>query len=61
MTEDLTVKWEETLDSFLLWKKAEGKSERTIKDYGYHVRKFFKYCPNVSLSNTEDLRNCIMN
>lgn len=49
LVETPIVKWEETLESFLLWKKAEGRSERTIKDYGYHVRNFFKCYPDAVL------------
>lgn len=54
------VKWEETLESFLLWKKAEGKAERTIKDYGYHVRNFLKCYPDAVLNQPVNLRNCII-
>jgi len=54
------VTWEQALEDFLLWKKAEGKSERTLKDYGYHVRNFIKCYPNTSLSKPVDLRSCII-
>jgi hypothetical protein len=33
---------ENYLKEYLLFKKAEGRSERTIKDYGHHVKHFFK-------------------
>lgn len=47
LNESRTVSWEQALEEFLLRKKAEGKSERTIKDYGYHVRGFFKRYPDA--------------
>lgn len=46
LQESRTVSWDCALEEFLLRKKAEGKSERTIKDYGYHVRTFFKRYPD---------------
>jgi hypothetical protein len=53
------VKDEQALNDFILWKKAEGKSGRTLKGFGYHIRSFFKCYPNVSLSKPVDLRRCI--
>jgi integrase len=38
--------WEEDLHYFLIFKAAEGRSERTIRDYQGHVRRFFKRFPN---------------
>jgi site-specific recombinase XerD len=42
--------WEEYLDYFLLFKKAQGLAERTLSDYKEHVTKFFK----VSHASIED-------
>jgi site-specific recombinase XerD len=50
VAESKDATWEQTLNDFILWKKAESKSERTLKDYGYHIRNFFKCYPNASLS-----------
>ncbi len=41
------LNWESILQEFLLFKKAEGRSETTIKDYNYHVNAFFKKYPEA--------------
>ena len=33
--------WEECLKDFTLFKLAQGLSDKTIKDYQYHVTRFF--------------------
>ncbi|MDJ0305102.1 tyrosine-type recombinase/integrase [Dehalobacter sp.] len=35
------INWEEGLVQFLSEKAAQGRSERTLKDYDYHVRQFY--------------------
>lgn len=35
------VAWQDALDEFLLLKQSEGRAERTIRDYRYHVGRFF--------------------
>lgn len=45
--------WEEALEQFLFWKKAQGKSERTRSDYRKIVSLFFKRYP----CSFEDLKN----
>jgi len=39
--------WEEALEEFILLRKAEGYSKRTIKDYRYHVGRFFAEHPQA--------------
>lgn len=39
--------WEKVLKDFLLLKRAQGASERTVKDYEKHVNIFFKRFPNA--------------
>ena len=39
--------WEEVLSSFLLFRKAQGNSERTIEDYRYQVGHFFRSYPAI--------------
>ncbi|WP_310849650.1 tyrosine-type recombinase/integrase [Acetomicrobium sp.] len=39
--------WEDALEAFVLFKKAEGYSSRTIKDYRYHVALLFRECPQA--------------
>ncbi len=39
--------WEEALEAFILFRKAEGYSKRTIKDYRYHITRFFKEYPQA--------------
>ncbi|ACV64617.1 integrase family protein [Desulfofarcimen acetoxidans DSM 771] len=60
--EELTrsVSWEEALQEFLLLKKAEGKSERTIKDYGYHIKHFFRLYPDTDLADAGILKRRII-
>ena len=43
-------RWEECLDYFLLFKKAQGLAERTLNDYKEHVQKFF----NTTQASIED-------
>ncbi|HHZ04194.1 MAG TPA: hypothetical protein GX397_03880, partial [Acetomicrobium hydrogeniformans] len=39
--------WQDVLEAFVLFKKAEGYSSRTIKDYRYHVALLFRECPQA--------------
>jgi site-specific recombinase XerD len=39
--------WEEALEAFILFRKAEGFAERTLKDYRYTVSRFFREHPNA--------------
>ena len=41
------VDWKKVLNDFLLLKKAQGTSDRTISDYNKHVNIFFKRFPNA--------------
>lgn len=50
------VVWTEALTQFLFWKKAQGVSEQTRKDYEQHVRLFFKRYSN-SFETMEHLKN----
>ncbi len=33
--------WEEALEASLLWKRAAGLADQTLKDYRYHISRFF--------------------
>ncbi len=39
--------WEEALEAFILFRKAEGYSKRTIEDYRYHIAHLFKERPQA--------------
>lgn len=39
--------WEDCLRDFLLFKSAQGFSDRTLVDYEWHVTKFFKNYPKI--------------
>ncbi|MCS5695264.1 tyrosine-type recombinase/integrase [Desulfofundulus thermocisternus] len=39
--------WQEALEEFLLLKRAQGRAERTLKDYVYYVNQFFNRYPNI--------------
>lgn len=45
--------WEDCLEEFLLVKRAQGLVDRTLKDYDWHVRRFFVKFPNVWGSSNE--------
>ncbi|AFM21388.1 site-specific recombinase XerD [Acetomicrobium mobile DSM 13181] len=46
--------WQEALEAFLLFKKAEGLAVGTIDDYRYHVTRFFSLYPDAW--NPQDVR-----
>ena len=39
--------WQDALEAFVLFRKAEGYSKRTIKDYRYYVALFFNSYPDA--------------
>ena len=39
--------WEEAFRYFIIFKTAEGRSPRTVSDYGKHIRFFFKKYPDA--------------
>lgn len=39
--------WEEALEQFLCWKKAEGLSNTTLEDYRIHISRLFKRFPKA--------------
>lgn len=39
-------KWNDGLEGFLLYKSAQGICDRTIKDYRYHLSRFFNLYPD---------------
>ena len=36
------VTWQQAMEDFLFWKKAQGVSETTLKGYSNHIRHFYK-------------------
>jgi site-specific recombinase XerD len=50
--------WEEALEAFLLWKKAQGRRTTTLNDYCYHVQKFLKRFPQAF--EAEHARRCVL-
>lgn len=54
ITNDQRFNYKEALDDFLRWKSAQGRSKRSIKDYEYHVEKFFRVYPEAE--NMEELK-----
>jgi site-specific recombinase XerD len=43
---NMTVTWEEAMEGFLFFKKANGLSQRTLSDYKEHIQYFFRRYPN---------------
>ena len=61
------AEWEEVLEYFLLFKKSQGLSKRTLSDYKNHIKKFFafaveeKMIPRNSFGDYDVLRLAVMN
>ncbi|ADQ41039.1 integrase family protein [Caldicellulosiruptor acetigenus I77R1B] len=51
--------WEDALQLFLSYKKAQGRSDLTIRDYEIHIRAFFKRYPDC-FNDTQKLRKCLI-
>lgn len=43
--------WEEAMNGFLIWKQAQGISDRTKKDYNSHINYFFSRYPQAYPQN----------
>lgn len=52
--------WEDCLKDYLIFKAAQGMSDRTIKDYQWHVNYFFKHYPD-SWGEIDILKKAIIN
>lgn len=35
------LSWEQAMEAFLFWKKAQGVSETTLKGYSNHIKHFY--------------------
>lgn len=42
---NMDISWEAAMEQFLVWKKAEGRSPRTLLDYRKHISRFFQRYP----------------
>lgn len=49
------ISWQEAMEYFVLFKRSQGLSERTIEDYRYHISHFFETA-ETSLGDYERLR-----
>jgi len=45
------ITWKQAMEQYLLWKKAEGRSARTIRDYYYHITHFMKVYPATAIND----------
>ena len=54
------ITWEEALEDYLILKKAQGRSERTLKDYQYHVKLFFRRFPDSTFLNPSTLKKNLL-
>jgi len=53
--------WEDALEEFILFRKAEGYSKRTIEDYRYTVTRFFTEYPEAwSPQHTTKTRTAVL-
>lgn len=51
--------WDECLEDFKVFKLAQGLSEKTIKDYVYHVTRFFTEFPSA-WGDHNTLKKCVL-
>lgn len=51
-------KWEDQLFEFLLFKQADGRAPRTLKDYEKHITRFFHSFPEAA-GTYDNLRHCV--
>lgn len=54
------MNWKQAVDQYLLWKKAEGRSGRTVKDYYYHITHFIKVYPDARIDDYNALKRCVV-
>ncbi len=54
----IKMDWREALQQFLFYKRAEGRSELTLRDYEYHVTHFFDLYPNC-FHDEQQLKKCL--
>ncbi len=52
--------WQQAVEQYLLWKKAEGRSGRTIQDYYYHITHFIKVYPNAGIDDYNALKRDVI-
>lgn len=55
----IKTSWQDALQQFLFYKRAEGRSELTLRDYEFHVTNFFKHFPNC-FDNEKQLKKCLL-
>ena len=39
-----SMDWDAAVDSFMLFKRAQGLADRTLEEYEYHLRRFTTKC-----------------
>ncbi|MGG1880623.1 tyrosine-type recombinase/integrase [Paenibacillus cisolokensis] len=59
LREHLPSTWEETLEQFLSWKRAQGISKTTLDDYRRHVGMFYRRYPDAFGSPPEQVESCL--
>lgn len=42
---NMEISWEVAMEQFIIWKRAEGRSPRTLLDYKKHISRFFQKYP----------------
>ncbi len=52
--------WQQAVEQYLPWKKAEGRSGRTIKDYYYHITHFIKVYPDAAIDDYTSLKRAVI-
>lgn len=45
------ITWKQAMEQYLLWKKAEGRSAQTIRDYYCHITHFMKVYPATAIND----------
>ena len=52
-----TISFPEALDEFMRYRIADGLAERTLKDYHFHIMRFFAWCYNKNINVWGDYHN----
>lgn len=61
ISDHIPTTWEETLEQFMSWKKAEGLSKQTLDDYKRHVSQFYNKYPNAFCFSPDSWRTTYAN
>ncbi|HHY37513.1 MAG TPA: tyrosine-type recombinase/integrase [Clostridia bacterium] len=56
----VTTCWDDVADYFLLFKRSQGVSQRTLEDYSYHLSLFLRRASLADIQDYESLRASVL-